>query len=106
MGGGDAEKGSERGVPGTATVEAEDELVEIGLKVFAAQAVADAQGPDLEVGEDAMDPGQDDMGGHRTDDMGIMDEACGAGITGHPSVLAVAPGARLAARQACRLLAE
>jgi len=106
VGGGDAEKGSERGVPGTATVEAEDELVEIGLKVFAAQAVADAQGPDLEVGEDAMDPGQDDRGGHRTDDMGIMDEACGAGITGHPSVLAVAPGARLAARQACRLLAE
>jgi hypothetical protein len=26
--------------------------------------VVDAQGPDLEIGEDAMDPGQDDMGGH------------------------------------------
>jgi hypothetical protein len=25
------------------------------------------------------------MGGHRTDDMGIMDEACGAGIAG-PSI--------------------
>ena len=42
MGGGDAEEGSERGVPGAAPVEAEDELVEIGLKVFAAQAVVDA----------------------------------------------------------------
>ena len=85
MGGGDAEEGSERGVPGAAPVEAEDELVEIGLKVFATQTVVDAQGPDLEVGEDAMDPGQDDMGGHRGDDMGIMDAACGAGIAG-PSV--------------------
>ena len=58
MGGGDAEEGSERGVPGAAPVEAEDEFVEIGLKVFAAQAVVDAQGPDLEVGEDAMDQGR------------------------------------------------
>ena len=81
----DAEEGSERGVPGAAAVKAEDELVEIGLKMFAAQAVVDAQGPDLEIGEDAMDPGQDDMGGHRTDDLGIMDEACSAGITG-PSI--------------------
>ena len=85
MGGSDAEEGSERGMPVAAPVDAEDELVEIGLKVFAAQAVVDAQGPDLEVGKDAMDPGQDDMGGHLADDMGIMDEACGAGIAG-PSV--------------------
>src|SRR6516162_9552864 len=85
MGGGDAEEGSERGVPGAAPVEAEDELVEIGLKVFAAQAVVDPQGPDLDVGEDAMDPRQDDMGGHLADDMGIMDEAYRAGIAG-PSV--------------------
>jgi hypothetical protein len=41
-----------------APVEAEDELVEIGLKMFAAQAVVDAQGSDLEVGEYAMGPGQ------------------------------------------------
>jgi hypothetical protein len=32
----DAEEGSERGVPGAAAVKAEDELVEIGLKMFAA----------------------------------------------------------------------
>ena len=39
---GDAEQGAERGVPGTTAVEAEDELVEIGLQVLAAQAVVDA----------------------------------------------------------------
>ena len=43
----DAEEGSERGVPGAAAVKAEDELVEIGLKVFAAQAVVDAQAQTL-----------------------------------------------------------
>ena len=48
----------DRSVPGAAPVEAEDELVEVGLKVFSAQAVVDAQGPDLEVGEDAMEPRQ------------------------------------------------
>jgi hypothetical protein len=31
--GGDAEQGAERGVPGTAAVEAEDKLVEIGLQM-------------------------------------------------------------------------
>ena len=92
-------------MPVAAPVEAEDELVEIGLKMFAAQAMVDAQGPDLEVGEDAMDPGQNDMGGHRTNDMGIMDKACGAGIAGPSVGLGVAPGARLAARKACRLVA-
>ena len=70
MASGDAEQGAERGVPGTAAVEAEDELVEIGLQMLAAQAVIDARGPDLEVGEDAVDPGQDDVGGHLADDMG------------------------------------
>jgi hypothetical protein len=64
---------------GAAPVEAEDELVEIGLEVFAAQAVVDPQGPDLEVGEDAMDPGQDDMGGHLADDMGLMGEPAAPG---------------------------
>ena len=33
-----------------------DELVEIGLEMLAAQAVIDAQGPDFEVGEDAVHP--------------------------------------------------
>ena len=82
---GDAEQGAECGVPRAAAVEAEDELIEIGLEVVAAQAVVDAQGPDLEVGEDAMHPGQDDMGGHLADDMGIVIDAGGAEIS-RPSV--------------------
>ena len=81
MGCGDAEQRTEGGMPGTAAVEAEDELVEIGLQVLAAQAVIDAQGPDFEIGEDAVRPGQDDMGGHVADDMGIVIDAGGAGIS-------------------------
>ena len=56
MAGANAEKGAEGGVPGAAAVEAEDELIKIGLKVLAAQAVIDAERPDLEVGEDAVHP--------------------------------------------------
>ena len=85
MGGGDAEQGAEGGVPGAATVEAEDELVEIGLEVLAPQPVVDAQGPDLEVGEDPVHPRQDDMGSHVADDMGIVADAGSARIAG-PSV--------------------
>ena len=82
---GDAEQGAERGVPGTTAVEAEDELVEIGLQMLAAQAVVDTQRPDLEVREDAVHPGQDDVGGHLTNDVGIVFDAGSAGIGG-PSV--------------------
>ena len=78
MAGGDAKQGAEGGVTCSAAVEAEDELVEIGLEVLAAQAVIDAQGPDFEVGEDAVHPRQDDMGGHAADDMGIVADARGA----------------------------
>jgi len=69
-------------MPGAPAVEAEDEFIEVGLEVLAAQPVIDAQGPDLEVGEDPVNPGQDDMGGHRADDMGIVGDAGGAGISG------------------------
>ena len=71
-------------MPGAPAVEAEDEFIEVGLEVLAAQPVIDAQGPDLEVGEDPVDPGQDDMGGHRADDMGIVGDAGGAGICRPP----------------------
>lgn len=40
---GDDEQGAERGMPGKAAIEAEDEFVEIGLEVLAAQAVIDAK---------------------------------------------------------------
>src|SRR6267378_8581845 len=82
---GDAEQGAERGVSGTAAVEAEDELVEIGLQMLAAQAVVDTQRPDLEVREDAVHPGQDDVGSHLTNDVGVVFDAGSAGIGG-PSV--------------------
>ena len=39
---GDAEERAEGGVWGAASVEAEDELVEVGVEVFATQAAADA----------------------------------------------------------------
>ena len=89
----DGEKGAEGGMPGAAAVEAEDKLVEVGLKVLAAQAVIDAERPDLEVGEDAVHPRQDDVGCHLADHMGIMMDAGDASITGHPLVAAVARGA-------------
>src|SRR5689334_10325515 len=69
-------------MPGAPAVEAEDEFIEVGLEVFATQPVVDAQGPHLEVGEDPVNPGQDDMGGHLADDVGIVDDAGGAGISG------------------------
>ena len=59
---GDAEQGSESGVPGAAAIEAEGEFIEVGLEVLAAQPVIDAQRPDLEVGEDPVNPRQDDVG--------------------------------------------
>jgi len=67
---------------GAPAVEAEDEFIEVGLEVLAAQPVVNAQGPDLEVGEDPVNPGQDDMGGDLADNMGIVGDAGGAGISG------------------------
>ena len=96
MAGGDAEKRAEGGMPCATAVEAEDELVEVGLEMAAAQAVVDAQCPDLEVGEDAMHPGQHDMGGHLADDMGIVADAGGAGISG--------PSVGLGGRPRCEIL--
>ena len=74
-------------MPGAPAVEAEDEFIEVGLEVLAAQPVIDAQGPDLEVGEDPVNPGQDDVGSHLADDMGIVGDAGGAEIirTSHRS---------------------
>ena len=57
---------------GPASIEAEDELVEIGLEMHGAQTVVDAERLGLEVGEDAMDPGQDDMGRHGADHVGLV----------------------------------
>ena len=43
MPGGDADQGSGSAVAGTPAVEAEDEFIEVGLEVLAAQPVIDAQ---------------------------------------------------------------
>ena len=81
MPGGDADQGSECGVPGAPAVEAEDKFIEVGLEVFAAQPVIDVQGRDLEVGEDPANPREHDVGGHFANDMGIVGDAGGAGIS-------------------------
>src|SRR5690348_18243914 len=53
--------------------------------MLATQAVVDTQRPDLEVREDAVYPGQDDVGGHLTNDVGVVFDAGSAGVGG-PSV--------------------
>ena len=92
MAGGDAKQGAEGGVPGAAAVEAEDELVEVGLEMLAAQAMIDAQTPYFEVGEDPVHPRQHDMGGHLADDVGIVVDAGSAGIGGPSVGLGGSPG--------------
>ena len=69
-------------MPGAPAIEAENEFIEVGLEVLAAQPMIDAQGPDLEVGKDPVDPGQHDVSGHLTDDMRIMGNAGGPRIPG------------------------
>src|SRR5215204_7422027 len=71
-GSGEAEQALEGGGWRAPSVEAKDELVEVGLQVLLAQAVIDAQAPALGVGEHAVDPGQHEMGGHRSDHLGVV----------------------------------
>ena len=69
-------------MPSAPAVEAENEFIEVGLEVLAAQPVINAQSPDLEVGKDAVHPGQYDVRGHLADDMGIMGDVGGTGVPG------------------------
>jgi len=87
-------------VSGAPAVEAEDEFIEVGLEVLAAQPVVDAQGPNLEVGEDPVNPREHDVGSHLADDMGIVGDAGGPGIPGPTIGLGGDPRPRLAARKA------
>jgi hypothetical protein len=82
--GSDAEQRANCGVVGSAAIKAEHKLVEVGLQMGTAQAVIDTQGPDFEVGEDAVDSGQNDVGGP-ADDMRIVSAAGGAWVSG-PSI--------------------
>lgn len=79
-------------MPGVASIESEDELVEVGSQVFAPQAVIDAQRPGFQVGEDAMDAGQNEVGGHGSDDMGVVGDVRRAEIGGEPIGLDDAAG--------------
>ena len=45
----------------------QDLLIEVGLQVFAPQDMIDTERPCLEVGEDAVDSGQSDVGAQRLD---------------------------------------
>jgi hypothetical protein len=49
--------------------------------MLAVQAMIDAQRPGLEVGKDAVSPGQHDMSGHFAYRMGIVVDARGARVT-------------------------
>ena len=55
-----------------------------------------------EVGEDPVNPREHDVGGHFADDMGIMSDAGGAGISGATIGLGGGTGADVAARKAWR----
>ena len=70
--GADAEERVEGGGRVAPSVPAEDEFVEVAVQMGAAQAVEGPERPAFEVGEHAMDPLQDDMGGHFPDDLRFM----------------------------------
>src|SRR3569833_3488340 len=70
--GGEAEEAGEGGLRRAAAVEAEGELVQVGLEVLLAQAVVDAQRPPLGVGEDAVDPGQHEVGRRLPDHLRVV----------------------------------
>jgi hypothetical protein len=57
-GGGNTEQRHECGVADLAQVKAEHKPVEVGLQMGTAQAVAEVEGPDFDIGEDAVDPGR------------------------------------------------
>ena len=58
---GDSEPGREDDGPVSAAVEAEDDLVEIALKMLSAQAVMEGKRPAFEVAEEAMYLREHDM---------------------------------------------
>ena len=69
---GDAEEGSEGGLWSFSSVEAKDEIIQIALKMRFSEAVIDAHGPSFGIAKDTMDPGEQDMGCHRTDDLRLV----------------------------------
>ena len=64
------------------SVEAKDELVEVSLQMFAAQPVVDAARLALEVGEDLVVPGKDEMSGGLAEDMDVVEIRRNAAVAG------------------------
>lgn len=62
------------------SIESEDKIDKIDVKVLGTQAVVDAEAPGLEKREDAMDPKWDQMGFHRANDVRIVVDARPGGI--------------------------
>ena len=65
------------------TIETENEFVEIGLQVFLAQTVVDAERPGLQVGEDAVDPRRNSE--HQEDEQQQADQATTTSKASRPS---------------------
>ena len=84
-------KRTECGVRRISAIEAENELIQVCLEMRPAQTMVDALGPRLEVGEGDVYPGQDDVGGHRADDVGIVSDLGRSRIAGPAVGLGGAP---------------
>ena len=61
---------------------AKDEFIEVAPQVRLAHAVIGPERPSFEIGEDAMDPRQQDVRRHRADDFSAMEEAGEAAVAG------------------------
>ena len=73
-------------MPIEAAVVTEDELVEVGVDVLAAEAVIGAKAPTLQEGEHPMNPLERDVRRHAADDAGIVPVFGEAGIRGVPEI--------------------
>ena len=69
---GEAEQGFKRDMPVETAVVSKDKFIEIGVDVFAAQAVIGAQRPSLHQRKGAVYPGQDNIGRHGANDARIV----------------------------------
>lgn len=71
----------------SAPVEAEDELIEVALGVLGREAVIDAERLGFEVEGGGARPRKDNVGGHCSDRMRIVDDFFGAGVVEPPICL-------------------
>src|SRR4051812_37508498 len=102
----EAEEAAEGGLGRAAAIEAEDELVEVGLEVLLAQPVIDPQRPPLRVREDAVDPGQHRVGRRVADHLRVVLDTLEPGVAGPAAAHHRAASATLPATKPPRLAAE